>query len=154
LSTAQLSSYAARLGSDCSFFVYDKPMLGKGRGELLSPVAVNLKGKFIVLVNPGIHVSTAAAYAGVSPVRPQTTLEEILTQVPLVHWRHELKNDFEKSVFKLHPAIQKIKETLYAQGAQYACMSGSGSTVFAIFEQEVDLKNCFTDCQYWSGILS
>lgn len=136
LSITQLLSYASQLGSDCAFFIQDKPMLGEGRGEVLSEIKVDLKGKFLMLIKPDVHVSTAAAYASVKPEKPSIKLKDVLEKNGVDTWRNLLKNDFENSVFEIHPLIRKIKEELYAAGAQYASMSGSGSAVFGIFESD------------------
>ena len=146
----KLMDYASILGSDCAFFVQDRPMLGRGRGEILSDVEVSLAGKFLVLVKPDIHVSTAEAYAGIHPRTADYPIVESL-QLPLTSWRSRIRNDFEGSVFKKFPAIAAIKEKLYASGARYASMSGSGSTVFGIFESAVDLSNDFQGATIWSG---
>jgi 4-diphosphocytidyl-2-C-methyl-D-erythritol kinase len=152
LTTAQLQHYAATLGSDCSFFIQDSPMLATGRGEQLSEITLSLAGKFLVLVKPSVHVSTAEAYAGVKPSLPTHDLNEVL-QSPIASWKNLLKNDFELSVFHKFPVIKAIKEKLYNAGALYASMSGSGSSVFGIFATEVDLKNEFQNTTYWSGVL-
>lgn len=152
LSVDQLKVYALHLGSDCPFFIDDKPMLGSGRGEVLTPIQINLSGKFIVLVKPDVHVSTAEAYAGLTPKETEQSIAEIVKK-PLREWSSLLKNDFEESVFKKHTVVKEIKEKLYKHGALYASMSGSGSTVFGIFEKPVDLKEQFPAIQYWSGIL-
>lgn len=151
LSDVELRKYASTLGSDCSFFINDKPMLGSGRGEILSETLVSLKGKYLVLVKPDIHISTAEAYAGVIPKRPDHDIKEIL-ELPITQWKEKLINDFEESVFKKHPKIEVIKKELYAQGALYASMSGSGASVFGIFESPRDLKNIF-EGDYWAGQL-
>jgi 4-diphosphocytidyl-2-C-methyl-D-erythritol kinase len=150
LSVNELKKYAAALGSDCSFFIEDKPMLGTGRGEILLPLAINIKGKYILVVKPDIHVSTAEAYAGIIPQPPSYDLMEML-QLPVERWRDNLKNDFEGSVFAKYPKIEQIKNKLYGSGALYASMSGSGAAVFGIFSSQVDLKKDFPNCQYWSG---
>lgn len=152
LSTQQLLMYAAQLGSDCSFFVEDKPMLGRGRGEILSEVNLSLKGMFLVLVKSDIHVSTAEAFAGIKPKQPNASLSEILS-LPLSEFRGVLVNDFEESVFQKHPSIASIKESMYQHGALYASMSGSGASVFGIFNSPVDLKNYFPGAVYWMGML-
>jgi 4-diphosphocytidyl-2-C-methyl-D-erythritol kinase len=153
LSTKQLQNYASQLGSDCSFFVQDKPMLGSGRGEILFGTLLSLKGMFLVLVKPDIHVATAEAYAGVKPQHPVTSLSEILS-LPIAEWNGILVNDFEESVFQKYPAIAAIKQELYNQGAVYASMSGSGASVFGIFNSPVDLKEYFPGMTYWTGVLS
>lgn len=150
LSISQLQDYAQQLGSDCAFFIEDKPMLGLGRGELLEPIQLSLKGKFLVLLKPNVHVSTAEAYKGVKPTRSQPSVREIVENTPIEKWRNLLKNDFEESVFKAHPIISEYKEKLYAAGALYACMSGSGSSVFGIFEKPFNFTG---EDLVWSGLL-
>jgi len=149
LSAEKLKEYALQLGSDCPFFIEDRPMLGSGRGEELKPVSVDLSGKFIVLVKPDVHVSTAEAYGGVTPAVPQMPVKDIL-QKRVVDWKDVLKNDFETSVFAKYPQIGAIKEKFYQHGALYASMSGSGSAVFGIFEKPVDLKTSFPNDFFWS----
>jgi 4-diphosphocytidyl-2-C-methyl-D-erythritol kinase len=150
LSIAQLKDYAQQLGSDCAFFIEDKPMLGLGRGEILEPIQLSLKGKFLVLLKPNVHVSTAEAYKGVKPTKAQPRVKDIIENIPLQEWKHILKNDFEESVFQSHPIIRQYKENLYTAGALYACMSGSGSSVFGIFEKPFDFKG---ENLIWSGLL-
>ncbi len=133
LSTNQLISYALQLGSDCPFFIINKPCLATGRGEVLEEIAIDLSAYKIVLINPGIHINTGWAFSNITPALPVKSIKEIIQQ-PINTWKDELKNDFETAVFTAHPAIKEIKETLYTQGAIYAAMSGSGSTVFGIFE--------------------
>ena len=127
-----LAAYAARLGSDCAFFVYDRPMLGEGRGEILTPYDLDLTGfELRVVVPEGIAVSTAEAYRGIVP-REATPLREALA-LPVTQWRDSLVNDFEATVFAVHPALAAFKQSLYDQGAVYASMSGSGSALFGLF---------------------
>ena len=133
LSDEKLASYAARLGSDCAFFVYNTPMFGTGRGEILEPYSLDLKGYRIEVVVPGdIAVSTADAYRGIVPSESGTPLREILRQ-PVTSWKDSLENDFEKTVFAKYPALASVKAELYEKGAVYAAMSGSGSACFGIF---------------------
>jgi 4-diphosphocytidyl-2-C-methyl-D-erythritol kinase len=141
LTEQQLLDYALQLGSDCPFFIINKPCFAEGRGERLSPVEVDLSAYKIALVNPGVHVSTKEAFSGLLPAAPVKSLREIITQ-PISTWKEELVNDFEKSVFEQFPAIKQVKESLYDAGAIYASMTGSGSTVFGIFkaESKPDLK--------------
>ena len=153
LSINQLQNFASQLGSDCAFFVDDKPMIGSGRGEVLTQTAISLKGYYLVLVKPDIHVSTAEAYAGVKPAQPSIALDEILTR-PIEQWKDSLFNDFEKSVFSKFPAIAAIKNELYTHGALYSSMSGSGSTVFGIFKEPVDLREQYSQMHYWAGYLN
>ncbi|MEX2593716.1 MAG: 4-(cytidine 5'-diphospho)-2-C-methyl-D-erythritol kinase [Anditalea sp.] len=133
-----LEDYAAVLGSDCPFFVENKPKIAKGRGEILEKIDIDLKGKWIVLVNPQIHIGTKDAYAGVMPKQSPYNLRETLADRTL--WKDRLTNDFEESVFKIHPEITAIKTRLYEAGAFYAAMSGSGSTVFGLFDREPELE--------------
>lgn len=131
----ELAAYAARLGSDCAFFIYNRPMLGTGRGEILEPFEADLSPyRLEVTVPEGISVSTAEAYRGIVPHIPEKPLRELLLQ-PAASWKEELKNDFEPTVFAAHPELAAIKEQLYAQGAVYASMSGSGSALFALYRQ-------------------
>ncbi len=136
LDDAALAAYAARLGSDCAFFVYNRPMFGSGRGEVLEPFSVDLSPyKLEVVVPEGIAVSTAEAYRGIVPRVPEKALREVLRQ-PVSTWKEALKNDFEQTVFAAHPALAKVKASLYERGALYAAMSGSGSACFGIFPKE------------------
>ncbi|MBX2967293.1 MAG: 4-(cytidine 5'-diphospho)-2-C-methyl-D-erythritol kinase [Cyclobacteriaceae bacterium] len=150
LSVVQLQGYAAQLGSDCAFFIESLPMLGTGRGDVLTPAQLSLKNKFLVLVKPAVHVSTAEAYSRVTPGIPATRLTDILQQDSST-WKAELVNDFEEPVFNLYPQIGEIKNELYKQGAVYAAMSGSGSCVFGIFDREVKLEDQFAGMTYWVG---
>jgi 4-diphosphocytidyl-2-C-methyl-D-erythritol kinase len=153
LNKNQLRNYASQLGSDCAFFVEDKPMLGIGRGEQLEELPLSLNGYYLILVKPDIHVATADAYAGVKPHLLTPGLSEILKH-PIAEWKEYLINDFEKSVFKKYPAIELIKEELYRQGALYASMSGSGSSVFGIFKSRIELSQQFAGMQYWTNYLN
>jgi len=153
LSNSQLEQYASKLGSDCAYFIHRGPMIGTGRGEILNTIDVSLKGKFIVVIKPDVHVSTREAYNGVRPNSAGTSITEIIKQHSISDWKDLLVNDFEASVFSQFPIIQKVKEELYNQGAEYASMSGSGSAVFGIFKAKVNLKKYTKDMGYWSGTL-
>jgi 4-diphosphocytidyl-2-C-methyl-D-erythritol kinase len=152
LNDQQLLKYAFELGSDCSFFIYNKPMMAKGRGELLQPVDVSLQKYFIVIVMPPVMVSTKEAYGMISPEQHSSSLDVVI-QLPVHQWKNALVNDFEKPVFEKYPVIKEVKEKLYISGAVYASMSGSGSSVFGIFDKAVDLENDFPDCSVWQGQL-
>lgn len=134
LSDAVLAGYAARLGSDCAFFIYNRPMLCRGRGEILSPSPVSLEDYRIEVEVPPVHVSTREAYSGVVPKVPEIPLEEAL-RLPVPRWRGLVVNRFEESVFPQHPEIAAAKQRMYSRGALYASMSGSGSSVFGIFSR-------------------
>jgi 4-diphosphocytidyl-2-C-methyl-D-erythritol kinase len=141
LSTEQLVKYASQLGSDCAFFILNKTCHASGRGEILSPIELDLSKYKFVLVNPNIHVNTGWAFSQLSghsklPDNCENKSIKKIIQQPITTWKENLQNDFEKVVFEKHPSIKSIKETLYQQGAVYAAMSGSGSTVFGIFEKD------------------
>jgi 4-diphosphocytidyl-2-C-methyl-D-erythritol kinase len=130
----RLFAMAASLGSDCSFFIQDKAMLGSGRGEILQPMEIDLSKYEIRFIFPRIHISTAKAFAGISVSRPEITLREILG-LPAEQWKSHLQNDFEDSLFPLYPELAAAKEKFYADGAVYASMSGSGSALYGIFRK-------------------
>ena len=133
LSEEQLASYASRLGSDCAFFVYNRPMIGEGRGEILSEYPVSLEGYDLQVLTPeGIAVSTKDAYSGIRPHLPEVPLREALAR-PIEEWDGILVNDFEETVFAKYPELAAIKRSLYDSGAAYASMSGSGSALFALY---------------------
>ena len=135
LNDEALASRAALLGSDCAFFIYNRPMLGSGRGEILEPFDINLSGfELRIHVPEGESVSTGEAYGNIIPREPETPLREILT-LPASQWREKLENDFEQVIFPSHPAIGEIKAEMYAEGAVYASMSGSGPAVFGLFRK-------------------
>jgi len=141
LSPEQLLDYALQLGSDGPFFTINKPCFATGRGELLEPISVGLSGYKLVIVNPGIHVRTAEAFSLLKPSHHSKSIKELIRQ-PIEAWKEILKNDFEEPVFKKFPVIETIKAKLYESGAVYASMSGSGSTVYGIFNklQEVSIN--------------
>lgn len=135
LSEKQLIDYSLQLGSDCPFFISNKPCFATGRGELLELIDLDLSKYKIVIVHPGVHVSTGWAFSTVKPVTPKKSIKEIIKQ-PIGTWKEELKNDFEEPVFNKYSEIRKIKDDLYADGAIYSSMSGSGSAVYGIFKKE------------------
>lgn len=154
LSNDELETLAKKLGADCAFFIYNNPCLATERGDCFKFIEDKLKGYFIVLVKPDIHVSTALAYSGVVPKAPKNNNEEIYLDHSILNWKNYLFNDFEDHVFINYPRIKSIKDELYKAGALYSCMSGSGSTVFGIFENEIDLTQKFEpDCFIWSSFL-
>lgn len=140
LSTEQLIDYALQLGSDCPFFILNQPVYATGRGEIMVEVNLDLGGYQFVIVNPGVHVNTGWAFAQLQlNDGPRPDLRTIVQQ-PINTWKEELINDFEAPVCKAHPEIAAIKQQLYDAGALYASMTGSGSTVFGVFEKTNDLK--------------
>ena len=138
LATEELEDYAARLGADCAFFVRNQPTYAEGIGNIFSPITFSLKGYQIWLVKPDIFVSTKDAFARIRPHRPDRSLKDIV-QLPVEEWKGIMVNDFEESVFPQFPAIGEIKEEMYRQGAIYASMSGSGSSVYGIFKEDASL---------------
>jgi 4-diphosphocytidyl-2-C-methyl-D-erythritol kinase len=155
LSTKKLIDYALQLGSDCPFFIINKPCYATGRGEILEPINLDLSAYKFILINPGIKVSTAWAFAQLSEAPPKegTTLKQIIQQ-PVETWKNNLTNDFEEPVFKHFPEIKIIKEKLYETGAVYASMSGSGSTVYGIFKKETGLTVSFGDKYFVKELIS
>lgn len=143
IGNAELERYAVKLGADCPFFITTdlenpEPMFATGIGEILQPVAEEwntLDGKWLALVKPSVSVSTKAAYQKITPQKPAKSCREIIMQ-PIETWKDELVNDFEAAVFDEHPVLREVKEDMYEAGAVYAQMSGSGSTIFGIFDKE------------------
>ena len=134
LSEQKLAEYASRLGSDCAFFIYNRPMIGEGRGEILTEWPVDLSGYDLQVVTPaGIAVSTKDAYSGIKPHLPEVPLRDALAR-PVEEWDGILVNDFEETVFAKYPELAAIKRSLYDCGAAYASMSGSGSALFALYK--------------------
>lgn len=135
LSDQQLADYAARLGSDCPLFIYNRPMIGEGRGEILTEYPLDLSAYDLQVLTPeGVAVSTKEAYAGIRPHLPEVPLREALAR-PVEEWPQVLVNDFEETVFANHPELAAIKRSLYDSGATYASMSGSGSALFALYKR-------------------
>ncbi len=132
LSEQALLDYALQLGSDCPFFIINTPAFATGRGEILTPTSLDLKGYSIVIVNPGIAISTKLAFSLITPKVPDTHMEAIICE-PVSTWKDNLINDFEEPIFNSFPELANIKETLYQKGAAYASMTGTGSTVYGIF---------------------
>ncbi len=142
LSEKQLIDYSLQLGSDCPFFILNKPCFATGRGEILDLIDLDLSNYKIVIVHPGIHISTAWAFSKIKPALPVNPINKVIQQ-PISAWKKELKNDFEEPVFAQHPEIRNIKDELYKTGAIYSAMSGSGSALFGIFEKAKTLALSF-----------
>jgi 4-diphosphocytidyl-2-C-methyl-D-erythritol kinase len=136
LSEDQLAAYASRLGSDCAFFIYNRPMIGEGRGEILTDHPLDIQAYDLQVLTPeGVAVSTKDAYGGIKPHLPEVPLKEALSR-PVEQWDGLLVNDFEETVFAKYPELAAIKRSLYDSGAVYASMSGSGSALFALYSRE------------------
>lgn len=140
LSAEDMEKRLAKFGADCPFFVRNKPAYATGIGDELTNCNVSLKDKFIVLVKPDVFVSTKEAYAHVTPKLPAIPLAEAI-KLPIEIWKEQIVNDFEQSVFPFHPELPAIKQTLYDMGAVYASMSGSGSTMYGIFNRPTPEAN-------------
>lgn len=138
LEESTMAEIASTIGSDCPFFIYNRPMLATGTGTTLSPVEIDLQGSTLVIVKPDAHVSTAEAYGGCNPQPTGIALPEILAGTPPKEWNQKgVKNDFEATVFKHHPEIGDVKTRIGEMGAEYTAMSGSGAAVFGIFERDI-----------------
>ena len=148
----QLQKYALALGSDCPFFIINEPVQAKGRGEIMQPIACTLSSKTMVLVCPGIHVSTADAFRKIK-LSPDAPSCASVIERPIQAWKDNLINDFEEPVFNAFPEIGNIKEKLYDAGASYASMTGTGSTVYGIFETSPSIKDLFPSHYQLESIL-
>ena len=144
MSDEKMIGYAARLGADCAFFIKAQPAYAEGIGEKLQPISIDLSGCKMLVVRPNIPVSTKEAFSLITPQVPKKNCLDIVRQ-PIETWKDELVNDFERSVFAIHPEIGRLKEMMYEQGAVYAAMSGSGSSVFGLFSDTPDEKS-FVGC--------
>jgi 4-diphosphocytidyl-2-C-methyl-D-erythritol kinase len=144
LSKDALINYALQLGSDCPFFIINKPCFATGRGEILEPVNLNLSAYKIVFVNPGIHVATKEAFSKLLPQTPATSIKDIIQQ-PIETWKDALKNDFEATIFELYSPIKEIKAEMYAKEAIYSSMTGTGSTVYGIFPKAAEINFGFPE---------
>jgi len=131
----RLADYALELGSDCPFFIYNQPMFASGRGEILEAVDVDLSGYSFLVVDPGLHISTAQAFSQIRTSAAPVHLKNAIT-LPVETWKENIKNDFEESAYFLHPQLKDIKPWLYNHGAVYASMTGSGSCFYGIFEKD------------------
>ena len=140
LSNSILENYASKLGSDCAFFVNNKPVIAKGRGDEFESIDISsVKDKFLVLICPNIHSNTKEAYSGITPMSPDKNLKNLLNGT-LEYWKESVANQFENTIFKRYPELKDIKQSFYDQGAAYAAMSGSGSSVYGFFDRKTDIS--------------
>lgn len=153
ISETDLHKYAAAIGSDCAFFILNKPCFASGRGEILEPVHLSLSGYKILLINPGIHIGTAWAYQHVKPSPREISVKEIISS-PIENWKDTLINDFETPVFHQYPELRKLKLLLYESGAVYASMSGSGSTFYGFYRNDTSIEPSSFDKRYFVKMLS
>lgn len=147
-SEEELKQFAIQLGADCSFFLKNRTSFASGIGDQLQVIDLSLEGYYFVLIKPDITVSTKEAYQEIIPNVPVLSLKEII-KLPIIEWRNTMFNDFETPVFRKHPEIKEIKETLYTQGALYASMTGSGSALYGFFEKKPEIL--FPDCFVWKN---
>ena len=140
LDNKTLKTYAAKLGSDCAFFIDNKPSMAIGRGDALVPVDLNLDNYQIVIAFPDIHIDTAWAYDKLKPKEPAYSIKEV-TRIPIEEWKDKIVNDFEPVVFEEYPVVANLKQKFYGLGAIYASLSGSGSAVYGIFDKDKGLEN-------------
>lgn len=153
LTKEQLIKFSLQLGSDCPFFIYNKPLLATERGSSFKPVFLNLCDYYIVIVKDNIHISTSWAYSLIKPQKPKYDIIKVIENEPIDKWKNYLKNDFEEPIFKHYPTLKEIKNKLYNNGAIYASMTGSGSAIYAIYKQKPELY--FSEkIFYWIGKLS
>jgi len=148
LSVPQMRNYAQRLGSDCSFFIENTPAFAWEKGNKLKPIKINLTGYYLVLIYPCINVNTSEAYAKITPQQPKTSLEELI-HYPVKDWANHIFNHFENEIFQKYPEIKTLKTQLYQYGALYTSLSGSGSTVYGIFDKTVNIKEKFENFFVW-----
>ena len=149
-----LAAYAAQLGSDCPFFIANQPAMAYGTGNQLEPLVLSLSGTTVVLVKPSVFVATADAYQSIVPQPPSDSLKEMLETMPMADWKDWVSNDFERTVFAQYPVLANIKSSLYQHGATYASMSGSGSTIYGLFEQvPASLADAFPQCEVYQAVL-
>ena len=144
LTIEKMIDYALQLGSDCPFFIINKPCFATGRGEFLEPISLDLSSYKFILINNGIHINTAGAFKQIHPAQSTVSIKEIVQQ-PVESWKDKLKNDFEEPIFKKYPDLRLIKEKLYKKGALYSSMTGSGSTVYGIFKKENNIEPDFPE---------
>ncbi|MBI5538610.1 MAG: 4-(cytidine 5'-diphospho)-2-C-methyl-D-erythritol kinase [Bacteroidia bacterium] len=151
ISENKLKDYAATIGSDCSFFIDNKPCMAYGRGEILEEFKIDLTNYRIVIAHPGIHINTAWAYKNSIPESNRRDLKSLLNSNTITYWKNIIKNDFETVVFSVYPEIKELKDKMYKLGAVYASMTGSGSAVYGIFENTKEDFTKHFSCFVWQG---
>lgn len=152
ISVKDLEKYAAKLGSDDAFFIKNTPQLATGRGEILQNINLSLKGLYLVLLQPDIHISTPMAYQNIVPEPANFKLEK-LNELPIAEWNKLIFNHFEKGLFSRLPVLQELKEELYEVGASYASLSGSGSALYGLFIKKPSLSPILQKQLLWQGVL-
>jgi 4-diphosphocytidyl-2-C-methyl-D-erythritol kinase len=152
LDNTALTNYAASLGSDCPFFIHNKPAYVSGRGNIIEPIDLDLNGYYLTIINPGFSISTRQAYENISPHYKKTDLKTSIKQ-PVSLWKYLILNDFEKYAFSNHPELTEIKKALYEAGGLFVSMTGSGSSVYAISENFFKLPQQLKKYNSWQGKL-
>jgi 4-diphosphocytidyl-2-C-methyl-D-erythritol kinase len=147
----ELIEYSKLLGSDCPFFILNSPCFATGRGEILQKLDFSLSNYKILIINPGIHINTRWAFGELQKNESQDALDELI-QLPIAQWKNFISNDFELPIFKKHPEIEVIKNKLYESGAIYAAMSGSGSSVYGIFDPEFKGNINFQETYFYKWV--
>lgn len=148
LSEEKLCEYALQLGSDCPFFIINHPCFASGRGEILTEIPLSLKGYSLLMIMPGIHISTKKIFQGIQISNSDVSIAEVI-RLPIGEWKQQLKNDFEPVVFEMYPELEKIKTQLYHSGAIYAAMTGTGSSVYGIFKERISIAKEFDYPSKW-----
>ncbi len=152
VSTKRLEELASYIGSDCAFFIQNKAIFARGRGEVFETVNLDLSNYYIYIIKPDISISTSTAFAGINPQIPTVSIKEFINK-PIEQWKNCIVNDFEYNIFKQHPMLGEIKQSMYDAGAVYASMSGSGAAVYGIFSQKPELIAKYKDVFNWIGKL-
>jgi 4-diphosphocytidyl-2-C-methyl-D-erythritol kinase len=147
-----LKKIALDLGSDCPFFIYAKPAFASGRGEILKPFSNVLASFYLLLLNPGVPISTREAYQNCRPEHRSTSLFQLIDR-PVTEWKGLIINDFEEFSFEKYPLIGEIKKELYRSGALFSLMSGSGSSIYGIFRFKPELPDELKHFVIWEGVL-
>lgn len=152
LSDSQMIEIASEQGSDTAFFIKNIPMLGEGKGEILSEIDISLKGLYLTIIKPNIGVSTSEAYSLLKLKKHENSISKI-AKMPIDKWNKYLINDFEEAIFKKYPILSDIKESLYKKGAIYVSMSGSGSAIFSLSSNKLELDDINESSFIYSEIL-
>jgi 4-diphosphocytidyl-2-C-methyl-D-erythritol kinase len=147
---SEIEIISSQLGSDCPFFIRNKPVFANEKGDVFEPLKLKIKNLFCVIIKPRFHINTSMAYSWIKPQKRKETLKNLI-QLPITEWKNVIENDFEKVVAEKYPAIKNIKSRLYKLGAVYASMSGSGSAVYGLFTEEKHLDTYFRSSTVWSG---
>lgn len=150
ITSAQLETYAQKLGSDCAFFIDNKAKYCYHKGDEFKNLELDLSTYFFVIIYPNIHISTPEAYAGIRPKKSDYNLMNI-PSLPITEWKNYIRNDFEDTIFIKYPLLEQIKTDLYNRGAIYASMSGSGSSLFGIFDSPIDLSSLTNKYLVWTS---